>query len=155
MLFQRVNRDDPEKIFIVAYNSTATTMTNGQPAMWDYVTDKNGVGVIKPRAIGADNRGNAFAGIAAESIAASDYGLFQVYGYHSAVVVTPATGDAITTGTPLYLPVTSGLYLETNTVPATDSTHIDKAAYVPCAFAFAAYTKAGTTSTIACFIKGL
>lgn len=155
MLLQRLNRENPEKIFIVAKNSTSSTMTNGQPAVWDYITDKDGVGVEKPRAIGADNRGNAFAGIAAESIAASDYGLFQVYGYHSAVICTPATGDSITTGTPLYLPVTSGLYLETNTVPATDSTHIDKAAYVPCAFALAAYTKAGTTSAIACFIKGL
>ncbi len=154
MLFQRVNRDDPEKIYIVAKNSTASIMTNGQAAVWDYITDKDGVGVEKPRAIGTNNTGNAFAGIAADTIAVSGYGLFQVYGYHSAVVCQPDTTLNITTGTPLFLPVTSGFYLETNSIVST-SASMEKAGYVPVAFALAAYTKAGTTSAIACFIKGL
>ena len=56
MLFQRINRNDPEKIFIVVYNSYSTAnLTNGQPVIWDYAADANGVSVTKP----ADGTGRA------------------------------------------------------------------------------------------------
>ena len=46
MLFQRVNRSNPEKIFIVAKNSYSTaSLTNGQAVIWDWTTDGDGVGV--------------------------------------------------------------------------------------------------------------
>ncbi len=155
MMFTRVNRSNPEKILIVAYNSSSATHTNGQPVRWDYTTDVNGVGVEKPQAISTDNRGNTFAGVAVESITAGSYGLYQVYGYHSAVICTPASSDAIALGTPLYLPAASGYQLESHVMAATGSTTIDEAAYMPCAFALQAYTKAGTTSGIKAFIKGM
>ena len=81
MLFQRVNRTDPEKIFIVVYNSYSTAaLSNGQAVQWDFGTDIDGVGVTRPTAR-ATNRGYATAGIVAESIAKNSYGLLQVYGY--------------------------------------------------------------------------
>ena len=44
VLFQRINRTDPEKIFIIAYNSYATAaITNGQAVAWDYAADADGV----------------------------------------------------------------------------------------------------------------
>ena len=85
MLFQRVNRSNPERIFIIAKNSYSTaSLSNGQSVIWDFATDADGVGVTRPSAR-ATNAGIAMAGVAAETIAAGDYGLLQVYGYHSAV----------------------------------------------------------------------
>ena len=49
MLFARVNRTNPEKVFIVAYNSYSTaSLTDGQAVIWDYATDADGVGTTKP-----------------------------------------------------------------------------------------------------------
>ena len=91
MLLQRINRSDPEKIFIVVKNTYSTaSLTNGQAVIWDYATDADGVGVTKPTdtfAVKALHNGTAFAGIAAQTIASGAYGLIQVYGYHSAVRV--------------------------------------------------------------------
>ena len=85
MLFQRIKRSDPEKIFIVVKNSwTSASIANGYVVQWDFNVDIDGVGVTRPTGM-ATNLGNACAGVAVETIAAGDYGLVQVYGYHSAV----------------------------------------------------------------------
>jgi hypothetical protein len=94
MLFQRVNRSDPEKVFVVVKNSYTVALTNGQAVQWDFVTDYDGVSVERPTAR-ATNGGFAFAGIAAETIAISGYGLVQVYGYHSAVRARTMTGGTV------------------------------------------------------------
>ena len=98
MLFQRINRSNPEKVFIVAYNSYSTaSLTNGQTANWD-MTDKDGVSVGIAVASAKKHFGRQLAGIAAETIAHTSYGLIQVYGYHSAVRVrtfsAPSTAGA-------------------------------------------------------------
>ena len=37
MLMARINRTDPEKVFIVAFNSWSTAaLSNGQAVIWDY-----------------------------------------------------------------------------------------------------------------------
>ena len=80
MEFQRVNRTDPERIFVVVRNSWSTAaLTNGQWCSWDIITDKDGVGVTKPIGI---NRATV-AGCAVETINSGDYGLIQVWGYKS------------------------------------------------------------------------
>lgn len=78
---------------------------------WDFVTDADGVGVTMPLAR-ATNGGFAGAGIAAETIAAGDYGLIQTYGYHSATRVRTVTGGtpAITPGRPLALNVAGSVF---------------------------------------------
>jgi hypothetical protein len=115
MLFQRINRTDPEKIFIIGYNSSADSWSNGYPVRWDYSTDCDGVGLEKPAAAGACGIGRAaIAGVAAETIAASAYGLIQVYGYHSAVRVCSSTtgSGAVAAGTALCGPKTAWYALE-------------------------------------------
>jgi len=88
MLFQRINRTDPEKIFIVAKNSYATaSLTVGMPVIWDYATDADGVGVTIPTA----ECGIACAGITVGTIASGAYGLFQVYGYNADAIVDGGT----------------------------------------------------------------
>ena len=156
MLFQRINRTDPEKVFIVVKNSYSTaSLTNGQPVSWDWATDADGVGVTKPTAI-ATCGGFGFAGVAAETIAAGAYGLIQVYGYHSAVrvrtITTTANGSrkwvAVVAGTPLTLPLASAFCLEGQ---ATGSANFIG---FPGAFALAAQGSY-TTKAIAAFIKAL
>jgi len=151
MLFQRINRSNPEKIFIVVKNSYSTaSLSNGQAVIWDFATDADGVGVTRPTAR-ATNGGVAIAGIASETIAAGEYGLVQVYGYHSAVRARTATGGspAIAAGRPLVLNAAGSVFCLESV--ATGSTVIQ---VHPCGFALAAQAS-WTTKTIAAFIKAL
>ena len=91
MLFRRISRSDPEKIFVVVMNSWSTaSLTNGMCVQFDFLTDVDGVGVSKPSGM-ATNLGNACAGIVAETIAFEDYGLVQCYGYHASVIARVCT----------------------------------------------------------------
>ncbi len=158
MLFQRINRSDPEKIFIVAKNSYSTaSLTNGMPVIWDWTTDIDGVGVTLATATENVSCGQDVAGVAAETIAAGSYGLLQVYGYHSAVRVRSltATGHvyhesrgAVAKGTPLVGGITAAFCLEGIT-PAETAQVLH-----PCGFALAAQASF-TTKAIAVFLKCL
>jgi len=156
MLFERINRTNPEKIFAVVYNSYSTaSLTNGQACMWDYATDADGVGVTKPAAI-AVAAGLAIAGVAAETIASGDYGLVQVYGYHSAVRVrtmtttgtTPHIVKAVAAGTVLSSPIASVFCLEGQSTASTSPI------IFPAGFALAAQASF-TTKAVAVFLKCL
>ena len=150
MLFQRINRSSPEKIFIVANNAYTVALTDGQAVQWDFAaTTPDGVGVTRPTAR-ATNGGQAAAGVVAETIGVGGYGLVQVYGYHAAVRTRRLTGRAdLATGNPLALNAAGSLFcLETF---ATASTVI---LVQPCGFALADNTKY-TTTAIAAFIKAL
>jgi hypothetical protein len=158
MLFQRINRTDPEKIFIVAKNSYSTaSLTNGQAVIWDFTTDADGVGVTCPTdGTGrAGHYGTAFAGIAAETIAHGSYGLLQVYGYHSAVRVRSWTGGnpAIAAGTALScVAAVFALSSYPAAAAATSTITLHNAQWV--GFALAAQAS-WTTKAIAAFIKAL
>lgn len=158
MLFQRVNRSSPEKIFIVAKNSYSTaSLSNGQAVIWDWTTDADGVGVTLATATNNVSAGQDVAGIAAATIAAGDYGLIQVYGYHSAVRVRTITSTghvyhesraAVAKGTPLVGGITTVFALEGIT-PAETAQVLH-----PCGFALAAQASF-TTKAIAVFLKCL
>lgn len=158
MLFQRVNRTNPEKIFLVAKNSWETAaLTNGQVVVWDWTTDVDGVGVTKAFATENVSAGQDVAGVAAETIGSGDYGLLQVYGYHSAVRARrlSSTGHdyhqstaEIAKGTPLVGGVSVAFCLEGIT-PAATAQNLQ-----PCGFALAAQSLF-TTAAIAVFLKCL
>lgn len=158
MLFARINRGDPEKIFIVAKNSYSTAaLTVGMPACWDWTTDCDGVGVSIPAATVNVSAGQDVAGVACETIAPGAFGLFQVYGYHSAVRVRTLTqtshiyhesAAAVAKGTPLVGGISAGFVLEGIT-PAETAQVLH-----PCGFALAAQASF-TTKAIAVFLKCL
>ena len=105
MMWGRINRSGAEKVFISVYNSYSTaSLTNGQAVQWDFTTDADGVGVTRPTAR-ATNAGMATAGIVAETIVAGDYGLLQIFGYHSSTRVRTVSGGtpAIVAGRPLVI----------------------------------------------------
>lgn len=159
MLFKRINRADPEKIFIVVKNSYSTaSLTNGQAVIWDWTTDVDGVGVTVATATENVSAGQDVAGIAAETIAAGDYGLLQVYGYHSAVRVRTMTTTghvyneslaAVAKGTPLVGGITANVFCLEGITPAETAQVLH-----PCGFALAAQASF-TTKAIAVFLKCL
>lgn len=151
MLFQRINRTDPEKLFLVVYNSYSTaSLTNGQAVIWDFATDADGVGVTMPSAR-ATNAGVAGAGVAAETIASGAYGLMQTYGYHSAVRTRSATGGspAIAAGRPLALNAAGSVFCLESMSTASTAVLV-----YPMGFALAAQAS-WTTKTIAAFVKAM
>lgn len=168
MLFQRVNRTDPEKIFIVVKNSYSTaTLTNGQAVSWDWTSEADGVSVSIPAATTDVGGGIDFAGVVAESIAHGSYGLVQVYGYHSAAKVRSMTStghdyhesrQAVAAGSALCGGITAAFVLEgillTSAAVASNAAIPAHHNLSPQAFSFAAcstYTSAAT----AVFIKAL
>lgn len=152
MLFQRINRSSPEKVFVVAKNAYSTAaITNGQGVNWDFITSVDGVGVTRPLAR-ATNAGFGAAGIVASaSIAISDYGLIQVYGFHSAILMRSVTGGtpAIAKGRPLVMNSAGSVFCLESV--STASTTI---LTFPCAFALAA-NSSWTTLAKAGFIKAM
>lgn len=104
MLFQRVNRTDPERVFVVVKNSWSTaSLAANQWCAWDVLTDEDGVAVTK-----ADNPGTiiAMAGVAVETIANGDYGLVQTWGYRNGARCSGGSGlntSKISEGTFLYI----------------------------------------------------
>jgi hypothetical protein len=98
MLFQKINREDAEKIFSMFYNVAGATITANYPAVWDIVAP-DGVRVSKP----ATATLGLFVGIANGNILDSTYGLFQQYGYRQSAFVTNNETTAITAGNPLKL----------------------------------------------------
>ena len=152
MLFQRIKRTDPERVFVIVQNSYATaSLTNGQAVVWDFAGKADGVSVTMPLAI-TTNLGFAAAGIAAETIASDAYGLVQVYGYHSAVRTRVSTSGAnIAAGVPLALNAAGSVFCLENYVVTTATTTPIR---YPVAFALGAQTK-WTTAAIAAFIKAM
>lgn len=106
MLFQRVNREDAERVFAIFYNIAGATITANYPAVWD-VTSPDGVAVSKP----ATATLSLLVGIATENIADSAYGKFQLYGYRSSAYVTNDTSQAIAAGN-ILIPVNAQWYLD-------------------------------------------
>lgn len=100
MLFQRVNRTDAEKVFVVVYNASGGTFSTGQVMCWDCGTSADGIRVTTP----ATATLSAFAGLATASIATANYGLAQVYGYSATASLKPDITTALVAGS-ILLPV--------------------------------------------------
>lgn len=148
MLWQRINRSNPEKCFLVVYNSYGTAaLTNGQAVQWDFTTDVDGVGVTKPAA----SNGTTAAGVAAETIAPGEYGLIQVWGYHSAVLVRSTTSEAPAGAKGIALVMDAAIFAMQTLTTSSSTSATTK---FPCGFMLAAQAS-WTTKAVACFLKCL
>jgi len=149
MLFKRISRTDPERVFIVCSNGYSTaSLTNGQWVSWD-TGDADGISVSK----NPDSKSSALvAGVAAETIAAGEYGLIQVYGYHSAVRVDSHTAQDIFAGAPLFA-LTSGFVLNGPWLATATTEEVGVCSLHAAAVALEAYGSVGTTGTIKAIVK--
>jgi len=100
MLFQRVNRSDAEKVFVVVKNVSGGALVAGEGVQWDVSATVDGVNVTTP----ATAELSAFAGITTEAVADDGYSIIQVYGYNSAVNVLNDITTAMVAGQ-ILLPV--------------------------------------------------
>ena len=91
MLFKRISRTDAEKIYIVVYNASGSTITQGYGCCFDVGASVDGVRVTKCETTDMQ----AFAGVADSDIASTAYGLVQVYGYRSAVSIYTSAGAQV------------------------------------------------------------
>ena len=91
MIFQRINRSDAEKIFIICQNVSGVTMTAGYACVFDVSASVDGVRVTKPETTDMQ----AFAGVADADIANNAYGKIQVYGYRSSAYIYSSAGDSV------------------------------------------------------------
>jgi hypothetical protein len=90
MYSQRINRDDPERVFINVKNIyTTASLAAGDVVCYDVATF-DGVRVTQPLTA---NLG-LVVGVAAETIATNGYGLVQCWGYRDDVDVDGTTGLA-------------------------------------------------------------
>jgi len=92
MLFQRINRSDAEKVFIICQNVSGSTVTAGYAVVFDTGASVDGVRVTKASSTDC----GAFAGIADEDIANNAYGKIQIYGYRSSIYIYSSTGSSVT-----------------------------------------------------------
>ncbi len=120
MLIQRINRADPEKVFIVVKNSYSTAaITVGQCVSFDYTTDADGVGVTRPSTVLLTMPAGC---VETASIEVGDYGLVQVYGHNANCLVNGSSGTDV--GDPLIMQ--NGLF---DVIVAAEVTNGDAAAY--------------------------
>jgi len=152
MIFQRINRSNPERVFITVKNGYSTaSLTNGQSVIWDS-GDADGVNVtrISGAAVAA-----AFAGVIAQTIAAGEYGLMQIYGYHAAVIVDSNTAVDIAALSPLFA-ITSGFHLEGPNLTAGGTEEQGLFGYTHSyAISLEAYGSVGTTGTVKAMIRAM
>lgn len=158
MEFQRVNRTNPEKVFVVVKNSYSTAaLAANQWVAWDDLTDEDGIGVTKPNGV---LRGS-IAGVAVEAIAAGDYGLIQVWGFRNGARMSGGSGLAtskISEGTYLYCKTSGfaahGLHTIASTVTI-PTWRLDKIGVAMSPANTAAKATSATTWVGKCFVKCL
>ena len=78
MIIQRINRTNPEKVFIIVRNDD-TVFTKGQPIFFKFDGTRDGLDV-EDGGSAAAAKSMLIAGLADSAIAAGAYGLCQVYG---------------------------------------------------------------------------
>ena len=90
MLFQRINRTDAEKVFIIARNDEASAAwVKGGPVVWQSDGTRDGVDAIK-LVTGTAAKCGLLIGVADAATVSGDYGLVQCYGLRTDAVINQA-----------------------------------------------------------------
>jgi hypothetical protein len=97
MLFQRISRRNPERVFGIFQNINATSMVDGDVVVLNVTATPTlpGTEVLKATALSQVTVIGAVAG----TIASLDFGTVQIYGYHPGVKTTQA---ALAAGSVVY-----------------------------------------------------
>lgn len=97
MIGQRVNRGDPERLFMVFKNNEGATMPKDSVAQLDLrAGSADGVNIVQPNTA----EQHAAVGIVDAALTDQSYGLIQVYGYRSTSLVNNS-GTSVAVGLPL------------------------------------------------------
>ncbi len=99
MQLLKLNRTNPEQVFISCYNNTGANTRVGDPAFFDYTNTGSKDGIACVLTCATTNVGS-FAGVWTQVVAAGNYGRVQCYG-HCGTIITRAQDTAIAPGSPL------------------------------------------------------
>ncbi len=84
MIIQRIGRLNPEKVFVVVRNDTASAFTKGAPVNFKFDGTRDGLDVEDINT-GAAAKNHLVAGCIVSALAASAFGLAQCYGVRTDV----------------------------------------------------------------------
>lgn len=88
MLFQRINRKNPERVFGIFQNVDVAAMSDGEVAVLNITATPTNPGAEAKKSAGASPLN--VIGVVAGNIAINDFGTIQVYGIHPNVKTTAA-----------------------------------------------------------------
>ena len=119
MIFQRLARTDPERVFVVVRNNEGTTLAKDTTCGWEPASASvDGVRVRQPDTANE----YLFVGIVDAAIANDDFGLVQIWGYRSTSTIFQ-TGTSIDTGAAL-VPVAGQAYLQSVASSTTSTANV-------------------------------
>jgi hypothetical protein len=107
VLFKRLNRTDPEQVFIVVLANEGATLNKDQTVQWEVASAS--VDGVRVRDMDTSNE-YCFAGVVDAAISDAAYGLIQIYGYRSTSILFQ-TNTSQDTGLPL-VPVAAQDYFQ-------------------------------------------
>jgi hypothetical protein len=148
MIFKRVNRDQPETVFISVLSNE--TCAAGDACIWETASASiDGVKVRQPDT----SLLYAFVGVADAAITSGEYGLVQVYGYRSSSRVFQ-TNTSQDTGVNL-VPTAGAAYLQSVASSTTSSANVTQQPVFAMLGESIASSSASATISAKIFIRAL
>lgn len=150
MIFQRVNRTDPERVFMAMRNNEGATLNKDDACQLELASASiDGVRVRQP------DTGNlyAFIGIVDANITDGAYGLIQIYGYRSTSRVFQ-TNTSQDTGVAL-APTAAAAYLQSVATSTTSSSDVTQRPIFACLGESIASSSASATISTKIFVRAL
>ena len=150
MLFQRVNRTDPEKVFAVFLNNNSGSTAAGDTAQLELAAAS--IDGVKARSVASGNE-FAFLGVWDGVTTTGSYGLVQVYGYRSSAKVFQ-TNTSIDTGAVL-VAVAGQLYMQSIVTTVASNTTITQQPIMAVLGQSIASSAASATVGVKVFIRAM
>jgi len=150
LIFQRLNRTDPERVFVIVQNNEGAQINKDQSVQWELASAS--IDGVKVRDLDTGNL-YAFAGVADANIATSAYGLIQVYGYRSTSILFQ-TSISQDTGLAL-IPVVAVDYLQSVATVLTSTDNFTRTPIVAVLGESIASAAASATVSRKIFIRAL
>ena len=91
MEFQRINREDPEAVFVVVKNTSGGTVSANVPVFWETDAQSDGIAVSQAS---ATEQFCLFAGITDTSLIDDAFGLVQTYGHRTSCFISAASAGS-------------------------------------------------------------
>jgi len=136
MLFAKLNRTNPENVYVVVQNVEGATITTGRAVAYAAGASNDGVQAVIANASGDYP---SFIGIASRDVANNDYGLVQIGGLVASVLLSnEGSSITINAGDPL-VPAAAGCASAAPTYANSGFKFLLAASNVPVAISAAAY----------------
>lgn len=142
MLFQRINRSNADKVFVVGQNVSGGTLQANSAAVYDTSASGDGVRATTP----VSSTLSSLIGLWATTVVDSAYAAIQAYGFRATASVINHTSVPIVAGD-IMIPVTAVGYLARSGVAD------GKSGFVTAAFAVATGSATGVNAPV--FLKCL